>query len=409
MSHAHLDSNLAAINSAAVAFARYPACEHFRADLAAAQFHLRRPANLPPLIAILGGTGTGKSTLLNRLLQMDLTAANFRRTFTAGPIAVAADASHIPPKWLGIDHAILEPEKLPARGQPELLSIVIAQNDLTKSITLIDTPDLDGDQPTHHAQADRVFRWVDAVLFLVTPEKYQMTELLPYYRLTQRYGLQSIFVMNKVQEQAVADDYRQQIEMTSLFILARDDAAYEPPADFNLAALRSAIASIKPQPQADEVRIADLMDRLRDQLIEPARHDRREIDALAKSLTALETPAIGVDVNPLTQQLQRRLQQRSVLYLMGPARVLDRVRQVPKILARLPRTTWDLLRAGKLSRNGKDDLPADAANDQPNFRAVLIDQFTIVQSRIDDLLRSDSAIADRLQNSDYAASKLDPA
>jgi hypothetical protein len=236
-----------------------------------------------------------------------------------------------------------------------------------------------------------------------------MTELLPYYRLAERYGLRSLFVMNKVEEQAVVADYSAQLDASRIFIIARDDAAYEPPADSGLPALRQAVGFIKIQPQADDVRIADLMDRLRDQLIEPARHDRREIDRLAQSLAALETPAVGVDVNPLTQQLQRRLQQRSVLYLMGPARVLDRVRQVPKMLARLPRTTWDLLRAGKLSRNGKDDLPIDAANDQPNFRAVLIDQFTIVQSRIDDLLRSDSAIADRLQNSDYAASKLDPA
>ena len=38
-------------------------------------------------IAILGGTGTGKSTILNRLVRHDLSAANYRRTFTAGPVA----------------------------------------------------------------------------------------------------------------------------------------------------------------------------------------------------------------------------------------------------------------------------------------------------------------------------------
>ena len=53
----------------------------------------------------------------------------------------------------------------------------------------------------------------------------------------------------------------------------------------------------------------------------------------------METPAPGVDVNPLTRALQRRLQQRSVLYLIGPGRILDRVRQVPMFLARLPHLT----------------------------------------------------------------------
>ena len=61
----------------------------------------------------------------------------------------------------------------------------------------------------------------------------------------------------------------------------------------------------------------------------------------------METPEPGVDVNPMTQQLQRRLQQRSVLYLMGPGRMMERVRQVPGLLVRLPRTLWDTVIRGK--------------------------------------------------------------
>jgi hypothetical protein len=48
---------------------------------------------------------------------------------------------------------------------------------VTRFATLVTRPDLDGDQPAHHAQADRAFRWAEAIVFLVTPEKYQMTEL----------------------------------------------------------------------------------------------------------------------------------------------------------------------------------------------------------------------------------------
>jgi hypothetical protein len=103
----------------------------------------------------------------------------------------------------------------------------------------------------------------------------------------------------------------------------------------------------------------------------------------------METPAAGVDVNPLTRQLQRRLQQRSILYLMGPGRVLDRVRQVPGLLVRLPRTAWDLVMKGRM------DQPADptegdapASRQVPDFGAVLAEQFQVVQSRIEDVLRS---------------------
>ena len=34
-----------------------------------------------------------------------------------------------------------------------------------------------------------------------------MTELLPYYRLAQRYALAALFAMNKCEETAVLEDY----------------------------------------------------------------------------------------------------------------------------------------------------------------------------------------------------------
>ena len=124
--------------------------------------------------------------------------------------------------------------------------VVPHASDLTRSVTLVDTPDLDGDQPLHHAQADRAFRWADAVLMLVTPEKYQMTELVPYYRLGRRYAAPMLFAMNKVEQQAVVDDYQMRLSQAGtdpsgrpmVFAIPRDDANYEPPPQANLDALR---------------------------------------------------------------------------------------------------------------------------------------------------------------------------
>ena len=108
---------------------------------------------------------------------------------------------------------------------------------------------------------------------------------------------------------------------------------------------------------------------------------------MIEALRAMEAPAPDVDVNPVTQQLQRRLQQRSILYLMGPRRILDRVRQAPLILARLPRAAWDYFRKGQITT---DMLLGDGGKEQqlPDFRATLVDQFAVLQSRIDDVLRS---------------------
>jgi hypothetical protein len=403
-------SSRAKLQSAAIA--------RWRADAAAAMFHLARPNPSPAILCIIGGTGTGKSTLVNRLLQANLSAANFRRTYTAGPLAIADDADHIPQGWMGMPRISVTTADLPHRGQNDSLVIVTASHELLQKIVLVDTPDLDGDQPAHHALADRAFRWADAVLFLVSPEKYQMTELLPYYRLARRYGVTTLFLMNKCESNQMLDDYTRMLSAdwpgVNVYCVARDDAAYEPARAANLSSLRQALVALALSPEparktGNGRRIADLLERLRDQILDPLRQQRRQISEVIFSLQAMETPPPGVDVNPITVQLQRRLQQRSVLYLIGPGRVLDRLRQMPALLVRLPRKMWDLALYGRTSL---DDPPLDsttAERELPDFPAALRDQFTILHSRIEDAIRGVPSGQRWLDDpaSNYAASKID--
>ena len=375
------------------------AAQRWRGDAAALRFHLRRETAAGSLIvAVLGGTGTGKSTIVNRLLATTVSATSFRRTFTSGAVAIVSSTPNLPENWLGIEHHIADGAELPARGRPGELVVVTLEQDLARRLSLVDTPDLDGDQPAHHAEADRAFRWADAVLILVTPEKYQMTEMLPYYRLADRYRLPALFLMNKCEQQVVVDDYAKLLKSQgtgfdqNIFIVARDDAGYEPPPGRNLDALRRAIADLRfaePIVRADGLhnRTAGLLGRLDDQLLAPARQQRAQIDRTIATLRQMETPVPGVDVNPLTQQLQRRMQQRSVLYLMGPQRVLDRLRQAPGLLVRLPRVAWDYVIRGEVSAGSLKPTSERDAREVPDFRSLLIDQFNVVQSRLDDVLR----------------------
>jgi len=375
-----LDAKIGALRAASAAIDRW------RGDAAAALFHLRPKHQGPMIVAILGGTGTGKSTLVNRILEANLSAASFRRTFTAGPVALARIASDVPQNWLGLPHATVSPADLPARGQADSLLIVEAANDVLNRAVLVDTPDLDGDQPVHHAQADRAFRWAEGIIFLVSPEKYQMTELLPYYRLARRYALPAIFVMNKCETAEMLEDYRQLVSAEgaeeTVYAVARDDAAYEPPVQGNLQFLRQAISTMN----ARRIRRAcGARDRFARAI---ARSDHRPATKRAAGCgrrrlrpAAMEAPPPGVDVNPITEQLQRRLQQRSVLYLIGPGRVLDRVRQVPGILVRLPRTAWELVMHGKTELKSVLGTDGNSASRQaPDFNAALTDQFAIIQA-----------------------------
>src|SRR5213080_2773501 len=108
---AKLDSSLAGLEKALAGVrgktsgAVATAVDRWRSDAEAIRFHLRDDReDRPMLVAILGGTGTGKSTLVNRPLGANLTATSFRRTFTSGAVAVTADEGNLPERWLGIGH-----------------------------------------------------------------------------------------------------------------------------------------------------------------------------------------------------------------------------------------------------------------------------------------------------------------
>jgi hypothetical protein len=234
----------------------------------------------------------------------------------------------------------------------------------------------------------------------------------------------SLFVMNKAEEEGVVEDYSDRLrdhlahhdlEPPPVFAIPRDDAAYEPPAEQNLSALRQAMV-MSATSQLDAFRAAfsdramDLVGRLHDQILSNFEAARRSADRLSASLRAMEAPVASVDVNPLTRQLQRRLQQRSILYLMGPGRMLDRVRQVPGLLARLPKTAWDLVAKGRVPEARLNTGDTSLPRELPNFRVSLIDQFVVIQSRIEDVLRSDPLGQRWIDDAsaEWAQAKLNP-
>ena len=88
----------------------------------------------------------------------------------------------------------------------------------------------------------------------------------------------------------------------------------------------------------------------------------------------------------MTRQLRKRMQQRSILYLMGPQRMLDRLRAAPAMFAKLPRSTIDLIRGKSTST----DAPAEtkSTTDLPDFAAIVADQFIVAQERMADVIRA---------------------
>jgi len=149
--------------------------------------------------------------------------------------------------------------------------------------------------------------------------------------------------------------------------------------------------------------VLDLLGRLRDQVIEPMRSTRQRAKVCAERLLLLNQIGPGIDVDPMTRQLRKRMQERSVLYLMGPGRLIDRQRGAPALLSRLPRSTWDLIRGKSKSAESVSAIAVPAITETvPDFRATAVDQFRVSQARIADVLEA-SGFAD-----DAASWRLDP-
>ncbi len=364
----------------------------------AAIFHMESadsPAR-PAIVGLVGGTGTGKSTLANRLLGENASAASFSRTHTLGPIAFVRDPRDLPAGWLGQPAHMADPSAIPSRGEPNCLTVVGVHSELAHSVVLIDATDIDGDRPEHYAEADRVFRWAQIALFLVTPEKYQMTELYPYCRMARRYHVPAVFAMNKCEDSDAPADYARLLAEREwpgqkVFMIPRDDSAFEPPSSAGLAALREALIQAAAEaPQRCRAglsnRCADLLDRLRDRILEPLAKDRQEADRALGALNAMAPPETDLDAAPMLEPLRRKLREQSVFYLMGPARMLERAAKTPAMLASLPRAAWRAM-TGRKPAPPREESAAPRP-EKPNFGAILIDQFSVAQSRIEDALRA---------------------
>ncbi|MFL6106938.1 MAG: GTPase [Marmoricola sp.] len=118
------------------------------------------------VVALGGATGSGKSSTFNALVGLELASVSVRRPTTSWATACTwgvAGANELL-EWLGIPprHQIVRDSMLDTGREPKDLD----------GLVLLDMPDHDSTEVTHHLEVDRLVKLADLLIWVLDPQKY---------------------------------------------------------------------------------------------------------------------------------------------------------------------------------------------------------------------------------------------
>ena len=135
------------------------------------------------VLVLAGGTGVGKSSVLNALAGEPVSEVRAVRPTTERPIAWVADErrAELAPllEWLGIDRVV-------SHSQATL-----------DRVAIVDLPDFDSVRTENRAVVDDLLPRVDALAWVLDPEKYDDERFHAYLRDRAAHASRMWFVLNK--------------------------------------------------------------------------------------------------------------------------------------------------------------------------------------------------------------------
>lgn len=170
------------------------------------------------VVAIGGATGSGKSSIVNRLAGEALSASSVRRPTTSSTHAVIWGEGDATPllDWLEIEQRFYRPSGGDLDG-----------------LILLDLPDHDSTAVEHRMEVDRLVELVDVLIWVTDPQKYADEALHAGYvtPLAQTHPKIMRFVLNQID--LLPDGHRAvQADLTNLF----KDAGLQSPEVLALSA-----------------------------------------------------------------------------------------------------------------------------------------------------------------------------
>jgi GTPase Era involved in 16S rRNA processing len=139
-------------------------------------------ASKPLLVAFMGGTGVGKSSLLNRLAQYPIAKAGIER-----PTSREVTLYH---------HQAISVQQLPDGLPLQSVKLSHHNNPDQENIIWMDMPDFDSIELGNHTLVKQWLPYIDVLLYVVSPERYRDNKA---WQLLLNEGMKHawLFVMNQ--------------------------------------------------------------------------------------------------------------------------------------------------------------------------------------------------------------------
>jgi hypothetical protein len=273
-------------------------------------------------VGILGGTGVGKSSLINALARKEISTPSDRRPFTDR--AVVYRHRTVPSALDKFQHLLRTPDAL-------------HDSDIIRDLVLLDLPDFDSQEQANRRTVLEILPALDSVVWVVSPEKYADAAFYRFVKQTAISQQNFTFVFNKADEVLGENEsQRHQILKELLGDLAfrlKHEAGVEQPRIFSVSALCEFRAMVCDGVLRSEFR------NLRDFLM--GKKDAKEIASIKTVNLMEESLRLLDDVNREIQpeekaRLIRYVRERSTRgFCQAPARSMGSVEEERKLAQEL--------------------------------------------------------------------------
>ncbi|QIK83141.1 GTP-binding protein [Sanguibacter sp. HDW7] len=238
------------------------------------------------VVALVGGTGSGKSSLFNAISRMTFADVGVRRPTTSLMTACAwSERADALLDWVGVDRE---------RRINRFSSLDGDQETQLKGLVLLDLPDHDSVATVHRETVDRVVPMADLVVWVVDPQKYADHALHAGY-LQGMAGVEGSMLVVLNQLDTVPESQRDEILADVQNLLTVDGlgevevlGASAVTGD-GVPEIRARLATIVAQRSRAALRVATELSRAAEQLTEvlPAEVARRSAPGVAATVDAL--------------------------------------------------------------------------------------------------------------------------